>query len=104
MPGEKANGRSGRLNTKFRTTKAHTLEKRNKRKISPGTSWSYSNSGYVVLGLIIAKASGTSYGDYLRSRIFSLHMDQTCCLPNGKNEVVNRAFGHSKDGDVLKGD
>ena len=69
----------------------------------PGTSWSYSNSGYVVLGLIVAKASGQSYGDFLHARIFApLHMDHTIVYQKGKNEVANRAFGHSKEGDTLK--
>lgn len=78
-------------------------KKETKGKFAPGTSWSYSNSGYVVLGLIVAKASGQSYGDFLRARIFApLHMDHIIVYQKGKNEVVNRAFGHSKDGDALK--
>jgi CubicO group peptidase (beta-lactamase class C family) len=79
------------------------LKKETKGKFAPGTSWSYSNSGYVVLGLIVAKASGHSYGDFLHERIFApLPMDHTIVYQNGKNEVTNRAFGHSKDGDTLK--
>ena len=79
------------------------LEHETKGKFPPGTSWSYSNSGYVVLGLIVAKASGQSYGDFLRARIFApLHMDHTIVYQKGKNEVTNRAFGHSKEGDTLK--
>jgi len=79
------------------------LEKETKGKFAPGTSWSYSNSGYVVLGLIVAKASGQSYGDFLHARIFApLHMDHTIAYQKGKNEVVNRAFGHSKEVDTLK--
>ena len=79
------------------------LKKENKGKFVPGTSWSYSNSGYVVLGLIVAKASGQSYGDFLHARIFApLHMDHTVVYQKGKNEVVNRAFGHSKETDALK--
>ncbi len=79
------------------------LEKETKGKLAPGTSWSYSNSGYVVLGLIVAKASGQSYGDFLRARIFApLHMDHTLVYQKGKNEVPDRAYGHSKVGDVLK--
>ena len=36
----------------------------------PGTSQMYSNGGYLVLGLIVQKASGESYYDYVRDRIF----------------------------------
>lgn len=79
------------------------LKKETKGQFAPGTSWSYSNSGYVVLGLIVAKASGQSYGEFLQARIFApLHMDHTIVYQKGKNEVSNRAFGHAKEGDVLK--
>jgi CubicO group peptidase (beta-lactamase class C family) len=37
---------------------------------APGTRWGYSNSGYLTLGAIIAKASGLSYHDYVRRNIF----------------------------------
>jgi CubicO group peptidase (beta-lactamase class C family) len=72
-------------------------------KFPPGSSWAYSNSGYVVLGLIIAKVSGVSYPDFLRARIFApLHMDNTIVYVRGKNEVANRAYGHSQvSGSVL---
>jgi CubicO group peptidase (beta-lactamase class C family) len=73
------------------------LEAQSKGKFPPGTSWSYSNSGYVVLGLAVARASGQSYGDFLRARIFlPLHLDHTIVFQKGKNEVANRAFGHSQ--------
>ncbi|HEX6749397.1 MAG TPA: serine hydrolase domain-containing protein [Longimicrobium sp.] len=36
----------------------------------PGTGWSYSNTGYLVLGLLIEKVSGEPYARYLESRIF----------------------------------
>ncbi|HKV26091.1 MAG TPA: serine hydrolase domain-containing protein [Candidatus Acidoferrum sp.] len=73
------------------------LEKESKGKFAPGTSWAYSNSGYVVLGLIVAKASGEPFGKFLRERIFApLHMDHTVVFQRGKNEVANRAYGYSK--------
>jgi CubicO group peptidase (beta-lactamase class C family) len=79
------------------------LRKETKGKFAPGTSWAYSNSGYVVLGLIVARVSGQSYGYFLHVRIFSpLHMDHTIVYQKGKNEVVNRAFGHSREGEALK--
>jgi len=79
------------------------FQKETKGKFAPGTSWSYSNSGYVVLGLIVAKISGQSYGSFLHARIFApLHMDHTVVYQKGKNAVTNRAFGHSKEGGALK--
>lgn len=79
------------------------LKKEKTGKFAPGTSWSYSNSGYVVLGLAIAKASGKTYGEFLRQRIFTpLKMNHTTVYQKGKNEVLNRAFGHSKENDALK--
>ena len=36
----------------------------------PGTKWKYSNAGYIVLGLIVAKVSGQSYYDYVRDHIY----------------------------------
>jgi D-alanyl-D-alanine carboxypeptidase len=37
----------------------------------PGGRWSYSNTGYILLGLIVEQASGSSLGAELRERIFA---------------------------------
>src|SRR5882762_6952712 len=72
------------------------LEKESQGKFAPGTKWEYSNSGYVVLGLIVAKTSGTSFGAFLHDRVFApLKMDHTLVYQKGKNRVANRAYGHS---------
>jgi CubicO group peptidase (beta-lactamase class C family) len=79
------------------------LEKEHATQFAPGTKWAYSNSGYVVLGLVVAKVSGKSFGNFLHERIFApLKMDQTIAYERGKNEVTNRAFGHSRDGAAWK--
>ncbi len=39
-------------------------------KFEPGTSRSYSNGGYIVLGAIIEKVTGRSYYDYVREHIY----------------------------------
>jgi CubicO group peptidase (beta-lactamase class C family) len=36
----------------------------------PGEKWSYSNSGYILLGYIIEQASGQSYETYVQGHIF----------------------------------
>ncbi len=72
-------------------------------KFAPGTSWSYSNSGYVVLGIIVARASGKSYREFLQQRIFApLKMNHTLVYQKGKNKASNRAFGHTKESGLLK--
>src|SRR5258708_9444638 len=73
------------------------LEKESHGKFAPGTKWEYSNSGYVVLGLIVAKVYGKSFGEFLQERISSpLKMNHTLVFEKGKNEITNRAYGHSK--------
>jgi CubicO group peptidase (beta-lactamase class C family) len=37
---------------------------------APGEKWSYSNTGYVLLGVIIHRVTGEFYGDFLQQRIF----------------------------------
>ena len=37
----------------------------------PGTTYAYSNFGYCVLGRLIEKASGMSYGEYVQARILA---------------------------------
>jgi CubicO group peptidase (beta-lactamase class C family) len=73
------------------------LEHQTTPKFAAGTSWAYSNSGYVLLGLMVAKTSGEPFGEFLHDRIFApLGMNETLAFVNGKNSVPNRAFGHTK--------
>jgi D-alanyl-D-alanine carboxypeptidase len=68
----------------------------NALRFAPGTGRAYSNAGYVVLGLVIERASGKPYWDFVRERIFApAGMKDT--VPSGPDEVVaNRAVGYTK--------
>jgi CubicO group peptidase (beta-lactamase class C family) len=73
------------------------LEHETGTKFVPGTHWAYSNSGYVLLAMVVEKRSGIGFGDFLRQRIFTpLAMTGTIAYEKGKNEVVRRAYGNTK--------
>ncbi|MDQ6767604.1 MAG: beta-lactamase family protein [Candidatus Eremiobacteraeota bacterium] len=49
-----------------------------KLKFRPGSRFDYSNSNYIVAGLVVEKASGMSFDEFLRSRIlYPLHLQST---------------------------
>lgn len=65
----------------------------------PGTEYRYSNSGYVLLGLIVSRASGMAFPDFLRTRIFApLGMHATVAHVEGRDTVPHRALGYSPRG------
>lgn len=55
-----------------RTTPAEILAMAAKHPLisSPGTTWAYSNTGYVILGLIVEQVSGEPLAQYDREHIF----------------------------------
>ncbi len=74
------------------------LSSTTKRQFAPGSAYRYSNSGYVLLGLVVEKASGESLPQFLRERIFQpLHMDHTLMYVRGGPAVSDRAYGYSEE-------
>ena len=66
---------------------------------APGAQYRYSNSGYVLLGLIVARISGMSLPAFLRTRIFEpLGMSATVMHVEGSDTVPHRAYGYSPQG------
>jgi CubicO group peptidase (beta-lactamase class C family) len=52
---------------------------------TPGTTFEYSNPGYDLLAVVIERASGMSFPQFMQTRIFDpLGMDHTFSLPNQK--------------------
>lgn len=60
----------------------------------PGTKWSYSNLGYLTLGVLIHRVTGKFYGDFLQERIFRPIGMKTTRIINEADIIPNRAAGY----------
>ena len=59
----------------------------------PGEAWNYSNSGYVLLGVIIEKVSGQSYADFMQTAIFD-KLDMKNSHYGGNQVIPSRVRGY----------
>ncbi|GAA3408005.1 serine hydrolase domain-containing protein [Paenibacillus hodogayensis] len=71
-------------------------------EFAPGTKYSYSNSGYIILAYIIATVSGQSYKQYMEDHIFGpLNMTKSgeSIVPEDKKEPMST--GYVKNGNAV---
>lgn len=68
----------------------------------PGTAWSYSNSGYILLGILIARITGRFYAELLREWIFTPLEMTTARVISEEDIIPNRAAGYRLDGGLLR--
>lgn len=61
----------------------------------PGTSFEYSNVGYVLLGAIIERASGLDYFSYVQTRVFNRAGMKDSGYFEADEDVPNLAFGYT---------
>jgi D-alanyl-D-alanine carboxypeptidase len=67
-------------------------------QFEPGSRWEYSNYGFLLLGLVVEKASGQDYYAYVREHIFKpAGMNSTDSLPEDQS-VPDRSVGYTKSG------
>ncbi len=63
----------------------------------PGQGYRYSNGGYALLALVVERASGMPYPDFLRTRIFQpLGMSHSLAYVQGGPAVPERAYGYTE--------
>jgi D-alanyl-D-alanine carboxypeptidase len=94
-------------NLRIETTDEEVLRETAKRPLNfqPGERYAYCNTGYLLLGMIIRKTSGDSYGEFLRKRIFEpLGMSNTRVV-SWRDIIPKRASGYLlQDGKVARGE
>ena len=78
----------------------NALIKQDTLQFTPGEKFEYSNSGYILLALIVEKVSGMLYSTFLKKNIFlPVDMKNTLVFDESKPVIENRAIGYSRFGD-----
>jgi D-alanyl-D-alanine carboxypeptidase len=67
----------------------------------PGSRWSYSNTGYIVLGLVVEKATGMTLADELRMRIIEPLGLSGTTFPTAPTLEAPYAHGYALPGNIL---
>jgi CubicO group peptidase (beta-lactamase class C family) len=63
----------------------------------PGTQWSYSNTGYMLLGILVSKLAEKHWSEFLEGRLFQpLAMSSTSVISE-RDIVMHRAAGYVLD-------
>ncbi|MDO6388565.1 serine hydrolase domain-containing protein [Pontibacter sp. BT731] len=71
----------------------------NETYFSPGTTYRYSNTGYVLLALVVEQVSGIAYADFLQQRLFApLGMHHTKLYERNRS-IPARAMGYARNGE-----
>ena len=69
----------------------------------PGTRWGYSNTGMLLLGVVIEKVTGRDYYDWIREHVYApAGMTRTDCYPMDE-PVENLAIGYHRDPECATG-
>lgn len=90
-----------------RTTRVHThvqmldiAARQLSLNYSPGEFYSYTNTGYNLLAVLVERVSGMSFAEFSRTRIFDpLGMSSTQWRDDFTRVVPNRAVAYRPDGD-----
>jgi CubicO group peptidase (beta-lactamase class C family) len=87
-----------------RTTRVHThahvldiVSRQRMLNFPPGTRWSYSNTGYNLAAILVARVSGTSFAAFTQARIFEpLGMTSTSWRDDYTRIVKRRAIAYDE--------
>lgn len=83
-------------------THAHVLDIVSRQRalnFTPGTRYSYSNSGYNLAAIIVSRVSGHAFADFTRARLFEpAGMTRTSWRDDHQRIVKGRAMSYSESG------
>jgi CubicO group peptidase (beta-lactamase class C family) len=85
-------------NTEAQSTTPEQLVARFRNKpldFEPGAKWSYSNSGYVLLGYLIERVSGETYQKFLQDNIFTPLDMKDSGYDSNSAIIMHRASGYT---------
>jgi CubicO group peptidase (beta-lactamase class C family) len=72
---------------------------------APGSFWNYSNSNFALAGLVVERASGMSFAEYLTDEIFAVAaMGDSSAFPSDVIASGNYTYGHADDGVIYAPD
>jgi D-alanyl-D-alanine carboxypeptidase len=69
----------------------------------PGTAWSYSNTAYVLLGVVVDIAAGEPYGTFYRRRLFEPLQMQSTAVDDDAQILPNRVAGYTPQAQSASG-
>ncbi len=89
-------------------THAHVLDiisRQSQLNFTPGTRWSYSNSGYNLAAILVARVSGEPFAEFTRKRIFEpLGMTRTSWRDDFARIVKERAVAYAASDEGFRAD
>jgi D-alanyl-D-alanine carboxypeptidase len=72
-------------------------------RFAPGEKFEYNNAGYVLLALIVEKASGQSFARFMKENVFQpLGMNSTVILDESKPKIERMAVSYFFEGNEFK--
>jgi CubicO group peptidase (beta-lactamase class C family) len=92
----KAPGESSGTKSYFAIVDSMNIFKDDPLLQEPGTKFNYTTYGYTVLGCVIEGASGMSYEDYMREKVFGPAGMSSTRTDNFRIVIPNRARGYAR--------
>jgi len=66
-------------------------------EFAAGSQWSYSNTGYLILGILTSKLTGMHWSEFLKQRIFEPAGMTTARVISESDIIKNRADGYERN-------